>query len=394
MATTAWIGNSSRAKGYIAADGVHEIPVTTTQNGLGQTVVSPGGIYQGTNPHNLVPITGTVGTARTAGTVGVPGAGSGTGAAKITNSTTNARGNAESAYQDALKTLMGGVDAATNVNRDHIVSSDADLTTARQSAAGMTPAITNMNNTALALTPYADSIFQNGDSLSRLAQALLSGDASVGGMAGDYLGATRDAADALAALSPERYVSRAASDVQASFDNAIGQQNRELARRGVNVGSGASATLAQQLKRSLATALASAKTNAWMQGENERIDALTKRAGLFKDVLATGQSASQQATQDFATAAGIVQKQGDMFGEAGTLAGQQASAYANIGGVEVNLGNLELNNQKLVQDAIANVASAQQAMAKFYQDMMDTETTTTKVDYGNMSTTTQTTKRI
>ena len=60
----------------------------------------------------------------------------------------------------------------------------------------------------------------------------------------------------------------------------------------------------------------------------------------------------------------------------------------------MNLGNLELNNQKLVQDAIANVASAQQAMAKFYQDIMDTETTTTKVDSGNMSTTTQTTKRM
>jgi hypothetical protein len=147
-----------------------------------------------------------------------------------------------------------------------------------------------------------------------------------------------------------------------------------MARRGVSLGSGASAALKQQLMQSLVTALSAAKTKARQQGIDAQLNALTQRAGLFKDVLTTAQGVQKQGTDNVAQAAGIVQAQGDMFQAAGSLGNAQTNAFANIGGVEVNLGQLELSNNKLVQDTLSNVVSAQQALAKFYGDTMDVQT--------------------
>ena len=103
---------------------------------------------------------------------------------------------------------------------------------------------------------------------------------------------------------------------------------------------------------------------------------------MFKDALTTGAELEKQGAENVAQAAGIVQAQGDMFAAAGSLGATQANAFANIGGVEVNLGQLELSNNKLVQDALNEVAAAQQAMGKYYADLELAQLPSTKTVSG------------
>ena len=60
--------------------------------------------------------------------------------------------------------------------------------------------------------------------------------------------------------------------------------------------------------------------------------------------------------------------------------------------MEVNLGQLDLQSNEAVQNAINNVTAAQQAMAEFYQGTMDKVTTSSTNKYGiyNDESTTQT----
>ena len=175
-------------------------------------------------------------------------------------------------------------------------------------------------------------------------------------------------------VNPDDYVASAASDAQASAQNAQGQTMREMARRGVNVGSGAYATLRDQMSRAQSVLLAATKTAARRQGLADQINALTQRAGLYKNVMDSATAVQSQAAGTLAQAAGIVQQQGDLFATAGSLSSQQTNAYATIGGMEVNLGQLDLQSNEAVQNAINNVTAAQQAMAQFYQGTM-TQTT-------------------
>ena len=353
-----------------------------TQTPFGKVVTS-GGIYDGRGREvSYNPIGGGWGITGSGSAVSglIPTSVPSGGGGAVTAASPTQGGSAVSSYDSAINTLLGGVDsarAAAARSQARITNASADLDAARQAAGGIGSAITNINNAASGLAPYADLIRGNGDALSQLAASLMAGDAGAGGLAGDYLGAIRDAGDAALALSPERYVSRAASDVQASFGNAAGQLERELARRGVSAGSGAMSALRQQLQSAFATAVASAKTNAWAQGETEKLDALTKRANLYQGALSTAMEASGKSTETLAQAAGIVERQGSLFGTAGSLASAQTSAFADIGGVEVDFGRLELSNNEAVQNAIASVASAQMELAKFYADTMDETSSTT-----------------
>lgn len=369
---------------YKAADGYHELPVQTSVNGLGQTVIAPaGGIgIIDTKTGQRVPTTtkyvdnyGIVKPNYGTGSTSVSGSSSilGGGTGTVTAPAVSAKTNAQNAYQGAIdtaNTALGGAQDAAGKSEAHITNAAGDLGAARTAANGIGTSITNINAAAAGLAPYAQTIAGQGGSLLDLYNSLIGGDPSVGGIAGDYLGATRDAANALAAISPDLYALMAGADVRNSYGKALDAQNRDLARRGVSAGSGAAMSLNDQFKRALATAEASAMTRARQQGISDRANALSQRAGLYQNILSTAQSAGQQGTQDFATAAGIIQKQGDLFSTAGSLGATQTNAYANIGGVEVNLGNLDLSNEKLVQDAYQSVVSAQQAMAKFYQDTM------------------------
>lgn len=297
-------------------------------------------------------------------------------------------------YQKAIDTAQTGVDsakAAAGRVAGRITNAAADLDAARKAAGSISGAITNVNNMADALTPYAQQIGKQGNAFMSLYEQLIAGNTSRGGMGADYLNSIRGAADELLKVNPDDYVASAVSDVQGQTQNSYEQGARELARRGVNVNSGAYAALQGQRDRALAVLRASVATAARRHGLQDQIAALTQRVNLFKDVINTAQSVGQQGTADIVTAAGIVQKQGDMFATAGSMATQQSNAFANIGGVEINLGQLDLQSEGVVQDAINNVAAMQQAMAQFYKDTMTQTQTITTDKWGYRDDTTQTT---
>lgn len=383
---------------YDSPFGPSEIPVSTRQNALGQTVVDSGAWYNGKGQQmqmkQVIPGIYTTSTSSTVGsaatnqpkvtnTASFADALGGLSETLPTNSTGygyggGAVGSAASSYQDAINALLGGVDsakAAASRTAKIINTSGGDYDEARRAARSMSNYASRITNSADSLAPYAASIRGNGDALSDVAAALISGDPSVGGTVGDYLSSVRTAVNSLNTLDPNIYAARARADVQSQYDSAAGQLQRDMSRRGVSLGSGAAATLQQQLTRALATASAAAMTRGWQTGVADRATADIKKAELFKDVIAQSNEARQQSTSDYATAAGIVQKQGDMFSSADDVVGKQVDAFINIGNAEVNLGEIDLKNESLVQNTIQNAASAYQAMAKFYQDTMS-ETTT------------------
>ena len=252
-------------------------------------------------------------------------------------------------FQSAIDTANMGLQSAREAvqrNQTRIDNAGADLAKSRLAAD--------------ALAPYAQQIGGEGDALSAFARSLLTNNLNDGGLAGEYLG-TLDQLKALTGeINPDRYVSLAASDTQAAYDNAAGQQQRALARQGVSPESGASQALRQQYSRALAAALAGAKTNARRTGMEDQLKAYSNLLSAYQNAASQATSASQAAASNWAAAAGIVEKQG--------------SLYANIGGMEVNLGELDINNEKLVQSAIQDVESAQQEMGKFYQNTMTQRT--------------------
>lgn len=336
--------------------GVSELPQTVKSTMFGN-VISSGNVYRGTGQTTTAKA-----STPTTGIVNSVSFGGGTGQAAFGNAKLNAR----DAYQSAIGTLMGGVDsarAAASASQEHIGHAQSDLNMAR----GLTDR----------LGAYAGSVSGEGDALSAFARSLMGGDASVGGLAGSYLGTLDKLGSVVDSITPDRYVAQAASDTQSAYDNALGQQQRALSRQGVDAGSGAAAALRQQYSRQLATALAAAKTKARGMGLEDQLKGLATLAGAQQEVANTAMSASGQATQSYAQAAGIVKDQGQ--------------AYANIGGVEVNLGELELSNDKAVQDALESAAAAQQAMAKFYQDTMPQKKTQTQ--YNADGTATRTTSK-
>ena len=66
-------------------------------------------------------------------------------------------------------------------------------------------------------------------------------------LAGQYIASLRN-------IDPNRYVSMAASDVQSSYQNVIGQIMRDLGRRGVDASSGRAMSLQQRLNDAMAAA--------------------------------------------------------------------------------------------------------------------------------------------
>lgn len=391
---------------YNTPFGKSEIPGTTRVNAMGQKVYTSGGVYDSKgNPISLTPINNTTlpgwytttvtpSTSQNTSSIPVsatvpsvaPSAGGGVGGVGGIGGVVG--GSGAPYYQQAIDTMKGGIDsanAAISNSQKHIASADSDLATARGSAAGITDAITRVNNTAESLSPYADILRNLGVKTSGIGSSILAGDTSGGGLAAQFLNAIGMAGDAALQINPDRYVSMAAGDVQSSFDNAQGQFQRALSRQGVDAASGAGmSAIRKQFTQALATSLAAMKTRARQAGLTDQVNALTQRAGLFKDALTTGAALEQQGAENVAKAAGIVQAQGDMFATAGSLGATQANAFANIGGVEVNLGQLELKNNEAVQDALQKVAAAQQAMADYYAqyEIATLPTTTTEKTSG------------
>lgn len=367
-----------------ALGGTHEIPqyayrdvygqqhITSGYNGTedGATIHTGGGTYRVNNSNGTWTRLGGGGASGLASIIGGAG-GTGTGGIALVSPKEKAAG----AYRDAIANAQSGVDSAKALslrNQGRITNATADLEEARRAARGISGAITNLNASAASLSPLADTITGQGNDLLSVYRQLMNRDVASGGAAGSYLGAADAAADALLKINADDYVSSAVSDAQAAAQSAREQAGRELTRRGVSVGSGAYGAMMKDQSQALATLRAAAATQARRQGVQDEAAALAQRANIYKDVMNTAAGFSEQGLGALNTAAGVVSKQADIFGTAGSLGATQANAFANIAGVEVNLGDLDIKSEGVLQEAIGGVTSAQQALAKFYQDTLDT----------------------
>ena len=290
-------------------------------------------------------------------------------------------------------------DAATM--RDYAGSMLADAASMRGQARLVNTQGNAVNQSADALAalvpkldPYAQKLGGYGDQLAALGSYLTEQANDVFGQGGALVnldptkgGLSKEFIDMYGYLSPERYVSRAASDVQAAFNNAAGQMERQLARRGVSAGSGASAALRQQLSRDLAVALASGKTNARQQGINEQKGFLGDMTKAAETLYNMGNQTQSQATAALGAAgdaqkgaAGVVQAQGGLIGDAGRLRAEAGQLFANaasvfgsaagvVGSAANVVGNaasVEGNAANLSLSALKNLQEAQQAAAQYY----------------------------
>ncbi len=215
------------------------------------------------------------------------------------------------------------------------------------------------------LLGYGGDLWSEGASLSSEAKdvfgqgkALVSLDPSAGGLAGEYIKYWN-------ALSPDRYVSQAASDTQGAYDNALGQSERGLSRRGVSASSGAYGALQRQFATSLATALAAAKTKARQTGLDQQADQLDKMVSAANTLYNMGNATEQNALQAKSLATNAQGKAGDLIATKGqglaTAGNLQATAgqmFATAGNLFSSAGGLQTNYLGLINSAYGNLASA------------------------------------
>jgi hypothetical protein len=240
---------------------------------------------------------------------------------------------------------------------------------------------------ATTLAPYADKLGGYGDELSALAtslteqandkfgqaDALVNMAPNASGLAGEYL-------KHYASLSPERYVSRAGSDTQASAENALAQNQRALARRGVSVGSGAGLGMRQQYARMLAELTSSAKTKAWDAGnkaQGEFLGTMTNAAKTFYDMGTSGMtqalSAKTSAGDMQKGAAQVIQAQGGLLQDAGSLRATAGTLYANAASIFGSAAGIENDYLNLVESSYKTLSGAWTDAAKYYLDAAATE---------------------
>lgn len=274
---------------------------------------------------------------------------------------------------DAVRAGGAQVRSDTNAMRDQ-----ARFVNAQADSVGMTAK--ELEALATTLAPYADKLGGYGDDLNTIAQSLVSQSGDAFGQARALVnmdsGATGLAAEFLkqyGVLSPENYVSRAASDTQSSVENSMAQNERALARRGVGAGSGAGLALRQQYQRALAELSASAKTKAWDTGNRMRsefLGTMTNASKTFYDMGLQGAAAATSALGAAADAqkgaAGVVGAQGGLLKDAGSLQAQAGSLFANAASIFGSAAGIETDFLNLTQKAYAGLASAYGAAADYY----------------------------
>lgn len=233
---------------------------------------------------------------------------------------------------------------------------------------------------ATTLTPYADKLGGYGDDLSTMAESLMEQSNDAFGQAG-FLARMDPNATGLAAeflkhyqsLSPDRYVSRAASDAQSSAENAMAQGERALARRGVSAGSGAALSLRQQYDRALAELTATAKTKAWDAGNKAQGEFLGTMTGAAQTFYGMGtQGASQALAAKSAAgdaqkgAAGIIQAQGGLVQDAGSLRATAGQLFASAAQIFGSAAGIETDCLRLTESSYKNLSDAFSSAADYY----------------------------
>ncbi len=292
----------------------------------------------------------------------------------------NAGVDAATAGLNAVLAGGGRIRSDTNAMRGQ-----AQLVNTQGNAVNMTA--DELAALATTLTPYANKLGGYGDELAALATslteqsndafgqagALVNMDPNATGLAGEFI-------RHYGTLSPERYVSRAGSDAQASAENAMAQNERALARRGVSVGSGAGLGARQQYARMLAELTSTAKTKAWDEGNKAQgafLGTMTNAAKTFYDM---GSQGSQQAISAMGQAgdlqkgaAQIIQAQGGLLQDAGSLRAQAGTLFANAANIFGSAAGIENDYLHLTESAYKTLAGAWGDAAKYYLDAAATE---------------------
>lgn len=309
--------------------------------------------------------------------------------------------NPNNSLENALRTGAAGVQSGVNAAQNGVnvvlnggAQVRADTAGMRDQARLVNTQAGRVNDTADALAAlagmlapdadalrgYGDTLWKQGNSMFEQSRdqfgqagALASLDPNATGLAGEFI-------KQYGYMSPDKYVSRATSDTQSAFDNALAQQSRELARRGVGVGSGAAQALRQQLSRAKAVALAAMKTNARQQGIDEQTKMLSTMTGAAKTFFDMGKDSAQTALDAQKTgaglreaAAGVTAKQGDILQNAGAMREAVGNLFAKTAGILGDAAAAEMNWMKLADSAWQGVADAWKSAAEYYNRAASTE---------------------
>ena len=329
---------------------------------------------------------------------GATGTGGGVGSSARQDAATGAgyASSAVSAAQSGVNAVLAGksnIDANLNLLRGNAAAATAAANGMGADISAIRGQAGKVNDAATALLPYADKLGGMGDTLwgegSGLYEkamdifgqggALVRMDPSAGGLAGEFINYWNS-------LSPDRFVSQAASDTQNSFQNAMGQAERDLARRGVSPSSGAYGALKKQGTIAMATALASAKQKARQMGYDLQSSQLDKMVAAAEKLYGMGNQTAQEAlaAQNAGVgaqkgAADVVQGAGQLYGTAGNLfgtAGQlgasQASALTSAGGLYGQAASIENQYLSTLNSAYGNLSQANTAAANFYSNLIGT----------------------
>lgn len=233
---------------------------------------------------------------------------------------------------------------------------------------------------AALLGDQGKDLYAEGSALSEQAKDVFGQGAALVGMDPNATGLAGEFIKYWQSLSPDRYVSQAASDTQAAQQNAMGQAMRNLSRMGVSPTSGAAGALQRQYQQALATALAAAKTKARQVGLDAQAAQLDKMVGAANTLYNMGNQTEQNALAAKnagigaeAKGADVLATQGQGYAQAGSLeanAGQLFGTAANIYG---NAGELQNQYLNTVNAAYKNLSSAQLAAADYYRAAAATE---------------------
>lgn len=269
--------------------------------------------------------------------------------------------NAQSSLSSATgRNAQAAASAATISNYTPKIAGAADAVRGQAQAtiplAGKTEAAVDaLSPYAAALKSYGDQLFNEGASmvesgrgLEGFGKALFGMDASGGGLIGQYI-------DNIMQYDPELKVSQAASDVQNAAENAQAQNDRNLARRGVNSSSGAALVARENAARTLAAILAGAKTNARQAAQNEQNTAL-------RNALADAASLFDKGIEAQRAGAGVQGLGADTTGKAADVQKDIVNGLTQVAGIRESIANMFGKVGNILGEAGANEARAAAAM--------------------------------
>ena len=279
--------------------------------------------------------------------------------------------NGMDASADAIGALAGQI-AAKGGNAAAYAPRVAGLGDQLLGRVGATDALAGqVSGAASSLAPYsdalaalADHIFAHGHDMVGRANAVLDNgqgfinmDPSSSALAAEWL-------RQYAAVSPDAYAARAAADVQNASDIARAQSQRELARRGVSLSSGMSASLQKQLATALAAAIAGNMNRGREAGRKEQVGILGSMSSLANQLLQTGTTMQKTGVDEELgsanarkAAADVTEAMGRLFANAGQIFGIGNDAVSGAGSLYNAAGGLEATTA----DSLGKAANAESA---------------------------------